>query len=63
MKLVKYKVVKLQEPIGASTHKLEFESVSKHKQSGGFNYGIKCIGTYRECLEEKKRLLEEENDG
>ena len=56
MKLVHYKVERLIDPEGDNTHKLTYESISKNKQSGGFNYGILLKGTYRECLEMKERL-------
>lgn len=54
MKLVKYKVVRLLEPEGDNTHQLIYESVSKNKDTGGYGYGVRYRGTYRECLERKK---------
>ena len=56
MKLEKYKVERLENPEGNITHKLVYESISKNKGSGGFGYGIRHKGTYRECLEMKKEI-------
>ena len=56
MKLVKYKIEKLVEQEGQKTHKLVYESTSKNKDSGGYGYGIRCKGTYRECLEMKRSI-------
>lgn len=56
MKLEKYKVERLEVPEGNITHKLVYESISKNKGSGGFGYGIRHKGTYRECLEIKKEI-------
>lgn len=59
MKLVKYKVIRLNEPVGNNTHQLVYESISKHKQSGGCGYGIKHIGTFKECQKIKKEIENE----
>lgn len=59
MKLEKYKVIRLNNPEGEITHQLVYESASKHKESGGFGYGIKHRGTYRECLKMKKEIENE----
>lgn len=58
MRLVKYKIVKLETPIENKTHKLEYESTSKHLNSGGYNCGVLYKGTYKEC---KKKKEEYEN--
>ena len=59
MRLEKYKVIRLNNPEGEITHQLVYESASKHKESGGFGYGIKHRGTYRECLKIKKEIEDE----
>ena len=59
MKLVKYKVEKLIEPDGDITHHVTYESISKHKQSGGYGDGEVTRGTYQECLKMKKVLEDE----
>ena len=56
MKLVKYKIERLIEPIGNTTHKLVYESISKNRQSGGFGCGVRHKGTYKECLERKREI-------
>lgn len=56
MKLVKYKIERLIEPEGNITHKLVYESISKNKNSGGFGYGVRHKGTYKECLERKREI-------
>ena len=56
MKSVKYKVIRLNEPEGQITHQLVYESMTKNGESGGFGYGIRHRGTYRECLELKKEI-------
>ena len=51
----KYRIVKLEEPEGKITHKLEFESFTKHsKDSGGYNCGVLFKGSYKECKLRKK---------
>lgn len=51
----KYRIVKLEEPEGRITHKLEFESFTKHsKDSGGYNCGVLFKGSYKECKLRKK---------
>ena len=60
MKSVKYKVIRLNTPEGDNTHQLVYETETKlTNQTGGFNYGIKHRGTYRECLNMKKELENE----
>ena len=56
MRLVKYKVIRLNEPEGQITHQLVYESKTKNGESGGFGCGIRHRGTYRECLERKREL-------
>lgn len=54
----KYKVVKLNEPDGRITHKLELESMTKHgKDSGGYNYSVLFKGTWKECHQKKKEYI------
>lgn len=55
MRLVKYKIVKLETPTENKTHQLEFESMSKlSKNSGGYNCGVLFRGTYKECRKKKE---------
>lgn len=55
MKLVKYRVKKLDTPDGRITHKLEYESASKlSKNSGGYNCGVLYRGSWKECHKKKK---------
>ena len=56
MKSVKYKVIRLNEPEGDITHQLVYESKTKNGESGGFGCGIRHRGTYRECLERKRKI-------
>ena len=56
MRLVKYKVIRLNEPEGQITHQLVYESKTKNGENGGFGCGIRHRGTYRECLELKKEI-------
>lgn len=59
MKLVFYRVERLQEPEGDNTHQVVYESMTKNKFAGGFNYGIRFRGTYKECLRRKRELENE----
>ena len=54
MKKVSYKIVKLEEAKEGKTHRLEFETVSKGKESGGYNCGVLFTGTFKECRLKKK---------
>ena len=62
MKLAKYRVTRLNEPVGDKTHQLVYETqtINKLRQSGGYGMGIVMIGTFKEC-HEKKREIENEN--
>lgn len=57
MKKVSYKVVKLEEPDGDKTHRLEFEAISKGKDCGGYNCGVLFKGTYKECVKKRKEYV------
>ena len=59
MRSAKYKVIKLDTPEGNITHKLEFESMSKNKQSGGYNCGVLFKGTCKECRLKKQEYENE----
>ena len=59
MKWEKYSIERLDEPEGTITHKLVYESMTKNNNSGGFGYGIRFRGTYKECLEKKKEIENE----
>lgn len=60
MRSVKYRVSRLNEPEGSITHQVIYETISKNFESGGFGYGIKFRGSYKQCIE-RKRELENEN--
>lgn len=59
MKSASYRIERLLEPEGDITHHLVCESSSKHKQSGGFGCREIIRGTYKECLERKKEIENE----
>lgn len=59
MKLAKYSIERLVQPEGNITHKLVYESMTKNNSSGGFGFGIRYRGTYKECLEKKKEIENE----
>lgn len=63
MRLVHYRVVKLDTPEGNKTHQLEFESISKNGQSGGYNCGVLFKGTWKECHKKKKEYMNENTKG
>ena len=61
MRSVKYSVSRLREPEGNITHKLVYETISKNEGTGGFGYGIKFRGSYKQCIERKRKLENESN--
>lgn len=61
MKLVHYRVERLNNPDGEKTHQLIYESISKNKSSGGYGMGIVHKGSFRECHDIKKEI-EDKNE-
>lgn len=56
MRSVKYSVSRLREPEGDKTHQVIYETISKNEGTGGFGYGSKFRGSYKQCIERKKEL-------
>lgn len=61
MRSVKYRVSRLKEPEGDITHQVIYETISKNYETGGFGYGIKFRGSYKKCIERKRKLENEPN--
>lgn len=59
MRLVKYKVSRLNEPEESITHQVIYETITKNNGTGGFGYGMVFKGSYKQCIKRKKELENE----
>jgi hypothetical protein len=57
MREIKYKIIRLDKPNGKITHRLEMESMTRNKESGGWNFKTLFYGSWKECHLRKKEYL------